>query len=178
MSGGIDLRGETFDKEIVTSSLGRSLARDERARLERSPEEIAFFFYRRGTASVIKFVRFWRSQRTAAAARALYKNTFADVRLLLPPADLKVREDSSPSPLLSSFFFPRRRHLREAERGLCPFYRVCSFSFSLSSRLHDSPLLRRLGSLPSLPLAPEESGSTPQGLHKGAWTRLSVFPRP
>jgi len=29
----------------------------------------------------------------------------------------------------------------------------------------------------SLLLAPEESGSTPQGLHKGAWNETLVFPR-
>jgi len=184
----IDLRGETLDKEIVTSSLARppetSIARREILRRLPSPSPSS----PRPSAcvtAVIKFVRFWQSQDRRAARH--YTRTLSPTCLLLPPDDLKVRGGSppppSPVPLLSppaSTVFPcwRRRHLRSQTRRGSPAAPSTLFLL-LASRggpaFPRPPADDRHAAPPSLPLAPEESGSTPQGLHKGAWGSRS-FP--
>lgn len=119
--------------------------------------EIRWFFF----ATVIKFVPFWRQ---GPPASALYKNTFADVL-----AFTCCRPKSAWISLRSS---PRRRHLRSRTR-LCPFYRVSPFL----SPSYASILPVSLSLYPPLS-TPEESGSTSQGLYKGAPTRQSSFPVP
>lgn len=131
------------DKKIVTGRLASGWALIER-------DSRLIFSWWRSLNSYVSDCR-----RTAGERH--YTRTLSPAYLLLPPADLKVRGDSPP-------FSSRGGDTWEVERSYAPSLpRISSLSFSLfPARV--PPASASL----SLLLAPEESGSTPQGLHKGA----------